>query len=287
MEREQNTADQAPMVVSTTGRGIDIARRAANVSGALFQVGATAALGASIQSEVDRGTPLIEPALYAFFVWGVIFSLSVAYAVYAALPRNREDAALRRVGWLTATAFFCTGLWSFFVPAGRSLLALGMLFVALVCLVLAYLRLARTARERGPRRANSWLVAPTIGIFAGWLTAANVVSLSSEAVRFGLVDGGSTGEAVLGSALLLLGGVLAAAVVRAGGKGPVQGYLAYGGTLLWALVAIVVGQYDASLLTTIAAMVAAVPVVLALLNNRRYEGRRYEDGGGQPARGLK
>jgi hypothetical protein len=169
----------------------DVTRQAANVAGALFQVGATAALAAGIQDQVDQGTPLIEPAPYAFSIWGVIFPLSVAYAVYAALPRNRESTLLRRVGWLTVPAFLCTGLRSFFVPAGRTLLALGVLFVALVCLLLAYLRLASPARDRHPSAADSWIVAPALGVFAGWLTAANVVSLSSEAVRLGFVGGGA------------------------------------------------------------------------------------------------
>jgi hypothetical protein len=266
MEREGNTAGQAPVAVGTTGRGIDIARQAANVAGALFQVGATAFAAAGISEVTDRGTPLIEPALYAFFVWGPIFLLSLAYAVYGALPANRDNPLLRRIGWFTAGAFLCIGLWSVFVPEERLLFALAMLAVAFACLLVAYLRAARS--DRGDRSvAGGWLISLPLGIFLGWLTAANAVSLSSEAVRFGLVEGGSPGEAVLGSALLLLGGVLAAAVVRAGRKGAAQGYLAYGGTVLWALVGIVVNQYDASLLTTTAAMVAAVPVVLALVRN--------------------
>jgi hypothetical protein len=70
---------------------------------------------------------------------------------------------------------------------------------------------------------------------------------------------------MLGAALLLLGGVLAAAVVTTGKSGPAQGYLMYAVTVLWALVAVVVNQYDASLVTTGAALVAAVLVALALL----------------------
>ena len=256
--------------------GWDVARQIANVAGAVFQVGATAALGASIQSQVDRDSPLIEPSPYAFSIWAVIFSLSLAYAVYAALPRNRENDSLRRVGWLTTAAFFCTGLWSFFVPAGRTLFALAVLFVALVCLVEAYLRLARSWREQASRGA-AWLVAPTLGIFAGWLTAANVVSLDSEAVRFGFVSGGGTGEAVLGSALLVLGSLVAACVILAGRNGPSMGYLAYGLTVLWALTAVVVGQYDVSLLTASAAVVAAALVIVALLGTRRRSRERKGD----------
>lgn len=62
---------------------------------------------------------------------------------------------------------------------------------------------------------------------------------------------------------------MAATVVRTGRNGPWQGYAVYGATVLWALVGIVVAQYDASLLTTGTATVSAVPVALAVLSNLR------------------
>lgn len=262
----------------------DLARQLANVVGALFQIGMTVVASAAISEVTDERTPLIEPALYAFSIWGLIFALSLAYAGYQALPANRKNPLLRNVGWFTAGAFACTGLWSVFVPERQLLLALAMLAVTFVCLTFVYRRVVDAASGRVLGRGERWLVALPVGVFLGWITAANLVSLSSEAVRLGLVgSSGGTGEAVLGAALLLLGGVLAAAVVLAGKSGPAQGYLAYGATILWALVAVVVQQYDASALTTSAALVAAVPVALALFGalcggRQRREGH----GGTQP-----
>ena len=63
--------------------GRDVARQAANLVGALFQIGMTAAASATIQGVVDEGPrSLVEPALYAFTIWALIFTLSLAYAVY-------------------------------------------------------------------------------------------------------------------------------------------------------------------------------------------------------------
>ena len=259
----------------------DLARQWANVVGALFQVGMTTVAGAAISEVTDERTPLIEPALYAFTVWGLIFTLSLVYAVYQALPANREDPLLRRIGWYTAGAFACTGLWSVFVPERQLLLALAMLAAIFVCLAFVYRRVVDAAGRRVLDRGERWLVALPVGVFLGWITAANLVSLSAEAVRLGLVgSSGGAGEAVLGAALLLLGGALAAAVVLAGKAGPVQGYLAYGATVLWALVAVVVQQYDTSVLTTGAALVAAVTVVLALFRVLRGGWQRREGHGG-------
>ena len=258
----------------------DLARQWANVLGALFQVGMTTVASAAISQVTEERTPLIEPALYAFTIWGLIFTLSLAYAGYQALPANRENPLLRNVGWFTAGAFACTGLWSVFVPQRQLLLALAMLAVVFVCLTFVYRSVVNAANERVLGRGERWLVALPVGVFLGWITAANLVSLSSEVVRLGLVgSSGGSGEAVLGAVLLLLGGVLAAAVVLAGKAGPVQGYLAYGATVLWALVAVVVRQYYASVLTTGTALVATVTVVLALFRVLR-GGRQRREGHG-------
>ena len=245
----------------------DVARQAANVAGALFQAGTTFFAAAAIQEQTGRSTPLIEPALYAFGIWGMIFSLSLVYAFYTALPSRRTDPVLRRIGWFTAAAFFCIGMWSVFVPAGLLLLALAMLSITFACLLVAYLRLARS-HESTSGAATRWIVAPAVGIYLGWMTAANVVSVDSEAVRFGLVRGGGIGEALLGSVLLLAGCGLAAAIILAGKVGTTrvpQAYLSYAATVLWALLGIIVAQYDASLLTTGAAVVSALVVVLVVL----------------------
>jgi len=248
----------------------DVARQAANVVGAIFQVGMTTVAGAAIQGVVDEGPrSLVEPALYAFFIWGLIFTLSLAYAAYQALPANRENPLLRRVGWFTASAFFCTGLWSVFVPLRQFGAAQLMLLAIFALLLLAYLRLSRYARDHGTSRGERWLVALPLGPFLGWITAANAVSLTAEAVRRGLVDAGSPGEAVFGSVLLLIGAFLACAVIVAGKAGPVLGYLTYGATVLWALAGIVVNQYVFSPTTTLAAFLAAAPVAVVLFGALR------------------
>jgi hypothetical protein len=243
----------------------DVARQAANVVGALFQTGMTVAVSATIQDIVDEGPrSLVEPALYAFTIWVLIFALSLAYAAYQALPSNRDNPLLRRVGPFTAAAFLCTGLWSVFVPLRQFGLAQLMLLSIFIFLLLVYLRLSRYAHEHNLGIGERWLVALPLGPFLGWVTAANGVSLTAEAVRRGLVAPGGAGEAALGTVLLLVGALLTCAVILVGRTGPVQSYLPYGATVLWALAAIVVNQYAYSLVTTSAALLAAVLVAVVL-----------------------
>jgi hypothetical protein len=241
----------------------DVARQVANVAGALFQIGAPVLTSEAVGRVSDENGTLVVPAGYAFSIWGLIFLLCLAYAVYQALPANRESPLLRRVGPFSAGAFLFNGLWEILFPARQFLLAQAVIVAIFVCAAIAYLRIARS--ERGIlSAAERWLVALPLGLLFGWITAATLVSFATTFVALGLLNGG-IGEALLGAALLLTGGLIASAVLLIGEAAPPQGYLAYAAAVLWALVAVVVNQYDASILTTVAALVAAVPVALALI----------------------
>jgi len=245
----------------------DLARQAANAAGAVFQALAGVFFVLNLSSEPvagGGGSTLIDPAGFAFFVWAPILLLSLAYAAYQALPSRRGDALLRRVGWPLAGAFFVNGLWEVASPLGRLGIAQVLIAVLLAFLAVAYFRLVRSGRS-SLGRADRWLVAVPVGVYFGWITAANAVSLTSLASRSGLVDGGGLGGALMGAALLLVGGAVAAAVVRVGKSGVPHGYLAYGATFLWALLGIVANQYQASSLTTDTAVVCAALVAWALL----------------------
>jgi hypothetical protein len=85
--------------------GRDVARQATTVGGTLFQAGMTVAASATIQGVVDEGPrSLVKPALYTFTIWALILAVSLAYAVYQALPAKRESPLLRRVGPFAAAA---------------------------------------------------------------------------------------------------------------------------------------------------------------------------------------
>lgn len=256
----------------------DIVRQVVNVVGALFQVGVPVITGAAIGQVSDENRSLVVPAGYAFAIWNLIFLLCFVYVVYQALPAMRRNSLLRHIGWFTGGAFFLNGLWEILFPARQFLLAQVVIVGIFACLAVAYLYLVREARKRALSGAERWLVTPTLGLFFGWVTAATFVSFATTFVALELLRGG-TGEALMGAALLLLGGLLASAVILYAKTGPgLAFYLPYAMAILWALVGVIINQYDTSTVTTGAAAFAAVLVALALIGALRRGQRRRGTG---------
>jgi len=244
----------------------DTARQIANLLGAALQIGAAplgaALAGVDVGRISDENRTLVTPAGYAFAIWGPIFALSLGYAVYQALPAQRQNPLLRRIGWWTAGTFVCSGVWELVFPFRRYLAAQGLIVGGLAAVAVAYRRFAAGPRGGGP--AERWLVAPTVGLYGGWLTAATAASIATTLVASDVLAGDRP-EAALGAALLIATGLAAAALVEQGKPAPPAAWLSYGGAVLWALAAIVVAQRQASRLTSGAAVAAAVPVAAALL----------------------
>ena len=81
--------------MSNEGR-TDVARQVANVLGAIFQVVAPALAGPAIGRVSAENPTFVVPGDYAFVIWTPIFFLALVYAVYQALPANRENPLLMK-----------------------------------------------------------------------------------------------------------------------------------------------------------------------------------------------
>ncbi|MEJ7814712.1 MAG: hypothetical protein WKF53_05995 [Rubrobacter sp.] len=257
----------------------DLARQVAVLLGAIFQIAVAIFTGPVVGRVSGENPTLVVPAAYAFVIWTPIFLLALVYAVFQALPANRENPLLRRVGWYSALAYFSNGIWEIVFPAREFMLSqivfVGILAGAVIAFVLAQ-------RASDPeRRADRWLIAPAFGLLAGWVTAAFFVGLVTVLVASGVLNGGA-GQAALGALLLIVGGAVACAVILIGSGGPSQGYLTYGGAVLWALAGVVVNQYQNSLITSSVSFICALLVAAVLFVALRRSS--VSRGSGQPSK---
>ncbi|MCY7360318.1 MAG: tryptophan-rich sensory protein [Rudanella sp.] len=119
---------------------------------------------------------LITPAGYAFAIWGVIFLGLLVFAVYQALPSQRENPRFRAAGPWVILNVFCNAIWSPIFNIQQIGLALVVILVMFVSLLLVMDRL-RVGREM-VRKRETWLARVPFSIYFGWLTVATVLNVT-------------------------------------------------------------------------------------------------------------
>lgn len=175
------------------------------------------------QFPVPQDNPPVQPAGYAFAIWGLIYSWLLVGMIYG-LWRRSEDP-----DWHAMRAPLCVSLavgsvWlpvAVLSPVWAAVLIWAMLIPALIALF------------RAPQHDTGWALAP-VALYAGWLSAAGCVALGLVAAGYGYV-----GEETAAFIFVFLALVIASAVQTQLGRGPTYGIAA-----IWALTAIVVQNVD-------------------------------------------
>src|SRR5512137_3187399 len=89
----------------------------------------------------DRFHVYFVPAGYVFAIWGVIYLGLIAFAVFQALPSQRENPRLRATGWWIALGGLANSTWIFLWHYLQFPLTLVAMLVLLATLIITYLRL--------------------------------------------------------------------------------------------------------------------------------------------------
>ena len=166
---------------------------------------------------VPQNDPPVQPAGWAFAIWGLLYLWLIVSAGYGVLRRADTPAWAPHRPWLLANLVLGVA-W---LPAAeRSVLGATVLLGAMLVLSLP-------ALFRTPRRDRWWLQAP-LALYAGWLTAAFSASVGLVLAGWGLMA--ETPAALVALCFALVVGVT---VQMRLGRAP-----GYGLALIWALVAI-------------------------------------------------
>lgn len=190
--------------------------------------------------------PFIQPAAYAFSIWGLIYLALIAHALFGVIWR-RDDPAWARVRTPLILSLSLGTAWLKVATMDPIMATIGI-WAMLISALFALLR-ADPARDR-------WLLVAPIAIYAGWLSAASAVSLGVLLAGYGWL--GNTASA---TAMLAL--VLGIAMIIQTRK---PGVPEYGATVIWALVGVIAANWgDAPTVAYLAgAGIAVMAVTMAL-----------------------
>lgn len=194
---------------------------------------------------VPQNNPPVQPAGYAFAIWGVIYLWLLVSALFGVLKRrDAPDWVAMRVPLAMSLAVGAVWLPAAVLsPVLATVLIWAMLVPALVAL------------WRAPVLDAGWASLP-IGLYAGWLSAASCVAIGLLLAGYGLLD-----EVTTAFVMITVATVLATVVQVRLGRAPT-----YGVAVIWAFVAICVA---APASVAIAAGIGALIVAAATLRTLR------------------
>jgi hypothetical protein len=185
--------------------------------------------------------PPVQPAGYAFSIWGVIYLWLVVSAVFGLLRAANDP------DWDTMRPALAISLitGTFWIAAANvaPVLATGMIVVMAAAAITAMLRAGS---------GKPWLLARPIALYAGWLTAATGVAIGVVVDGYGIMP-------VQTAAILCLIGVLIVALTVQAAR-PRE--WAYPVAVIWALIGVAVANLTSPNWPVIALCVFGITVLI-------------------------
>jgi benzodiazapine receptor len=213
------------------------------------------ALNGRTTAEVsDLYFTLVTPAGYVFSIWGVIYVLLLIFAVFQALPSQREKPFLQQINVLFILSSVFNVSWLFLWHYDQIVLSVVLMFALLATLIAIYLRLG-IGKTSATLKEKAFVHLP-FSVYLGWITVATIANVASALVSiqwdgFGLAND-TWAVLVIAVALLITLAVIAT-----------RKDVAYSLVLVWALVGIAVNQ-SAYQNIVLAAAASAVIILIAL-----------------------
>lgn len=125
----------------------------------------------------DRFKVFFVPAGYVFAIWGLIYVGWMLFAIYQALPSQRTNPRLQRIGYWFVLSCAANVAWLFLWHYEQFVWTLAAMFTLLASLIVIYLRLGI---GRAPvSTKEKWLVNAPFSIYLGWITVATIANVTS------------------------------------------------------------------------------------------------------------
>lgn len=205
----------------------------------------------------DRFQVYFVPAGYVFSIWGLIYLGWIAFTIFQLLPSQKDNARLRRLGYLFALSNLANAAWLFCWHFNLFGLSVLVMLTLLGLLVAGYLRL--NVNRARVSFAEYWSVDVMFSVYLGWLTVATVANITAWLYFVswnGLGIPAQTWAVIMLAVASLLG--LAMALTRQD-----VGYLS---VLVWAFIGIAVEQTSAPLVVTSAWVAGTAMAGLAVFS---------------------
>jgi benzodiazapine receptor len=203
----------------------------------------------------DRFDIRFVPAGYVFSIWGVIYIGLIAFAIYQALPSQRENKTLDAIVpayWLASIA---NAVWIVLWHYEYFTLTIFVMAVLLLSLISIYRRLRTVAAPSLGFRLSALL---PFSIYLGWISVATIAN-ASQLLYFLNWDAFGLSAELWAVIMLVVATVLGVLMLFR------ERDVAYALVLVWAYVGIAVAQADSAFVANSAYALAALLVGVSLV----------------------
>lgn len=203
----------------------------------------------------DRFDIFFVPAGYVFSIWGLIYLLLAGFAVYQALPGQRENQLVDRIGGWFILSAVANIIWIFLWHYEVFTLTLFAMVTLLLSLIVIYVRL--DIGKRDPSRADQVFIHLPFQVYLGWITVATIANVT-QLLYFLNWDGFGIAPATWAVIMLVVAGVVGTVMTFT------RRDLPYVLVLIWAFIGIAVKHMDTQLVMVTAYAVAGLLGVLGV-----------------------
>ena len=211
----------------------------------------------------DRFDIYFVPAGYVFSIWSLIYLGLIAYAIFQALPGQKENPRLRSTGYLFVFSCLANIIWLFLWHYEVFHFTLVAMLALLLSLISIYLRLGvgRVQVSTGEK----WCVQIPFSTYLGWITVATIANATQLLYFLGWNGWGISPE--IWAVIMLAAGVIISAVMSLR-----RADIAYSLVLVWAYIGIALEHASTSIVATSAWIAAGLILVILVIGvYRKYQ----------------
>lgn len=198
----------------------------------------------------EKYSTLINPAPYAFSIWGLIYLGLIGFAIFQITPAGRRYEAIDKFSPALWINLFFNGIWLAFFH--YELIWSSLIAMLGVLISLVYINLSINKEEKAVPRWVGWV----FQVYFGWISIATIVNFASCFATLNSSVFMAFSEQFWFFTLISIAVILTFYVLQ-----KFRGFL-YSLTIVWALVAISVSHSDGDYGTLYFPLVAAVIIFL-------------------------
>jgi benzodiazapine receptor len=219
--------------------------------------GTTVLNGRTTAQVSDLYSNPFTPAGYVFAIWGIIYALLLVFAVYQALPKQKDKPFQKQISALFILSSVLNVVWLFLWQYDYITVSVVLMFALLATLTTIYLRLD-IGKSVVPLKEKLCVHLP-FSVYLGWITVASIANVAAALVSVGWDGFGLSAETWAIAAMSIA--LIVTLIVIAARKDT-----AYSLVVVWALAGIAVKQSTHPNIVAVAEVGIAVILIASALS---------------------